>query len=85
MDYRVHFLKIDITVEDNLLDHADNLGIVSQVILNTKDNPLYFHCKNIREVEQAYERHHNHPTNDDAVLWPKQKVKVLKVETLTAR
>jgi hypothetical protein len=80
MDYRVYFLKIDITVEDQLLDHPDNLGMVSQTCVSTKDNQPYSHCRNIREVEQAYERHHNFPTNDDAVLWPKHKVKVLKVE-----
>jgi len=85
MDYRVYFLKIDITVEDQLLDHPDNLRMVSQTSVSTKDNQLYSHCRNIREVEQAFERHHNFPTNDDAVLWPKQKVKVLKVEPWASR
>lgn len=80
MDYIVHYLNIDITVEDNLLDHPDNLCGVSVATVDTKNNPVYWHCKNIREIEQAYERHHNFPTNDDAVLWPKHKVKVLKVE-----
>jgi hypothetical protein len=85
MDYRVYFLKVDITVEDQLLDHPDNLGMVSQTSVSTKDNQPYTHCRNIREVEQAFERHHNFPTNDDAVLWPKQKVKVLKVEPWATR
>lgn len=84
MDYDVHYMSIDITVEDRLLDHPDNLCGVSVATVNTKSNPLYWHCKNIREIEQAYERHHNFPTNDDAVLWPKQKVKVLKVEPALA-
>ncbi|MBD8617267.1 hypothetical protein IFT69_26560 [Pseudomonas putida] len=84
MKYDLQYLSIDITVEDALLDHPDNLCGVMSVRLDAKTNPLYWHCKNIREIEQAFERHHNHPTNDDAVLWPKQKVKVLKVVPQTA-
>jgi hypothetical protein len=84
MNYTVHYLNIDITVEDSLLDHTDNLCGVSVATVDTKNNPLYWHCKNISEIEQAYERHDNFPTNDDAVLWPKHKVKVLKVEARTS-
>lgn len=85
MDYRVYYLSIDTTVENSLLDHPDNVCGLMEATVDTTSNQLYRHCQSIREVEQAYERYHNFPTNDDVVLWPKMKVKVLKVEPLPAR
>lgn len=80
MRYDIFFTLVDTTVDAYSMAHPDNFCGIDSAFVDTEDHPLYAHCRNIREVEVAFERYRNFPTSDDVVQWPTMKVKVLRVD-----
>ncbi|PWE38776.1 hypothetical protein C9I49_27430 [Pseudomonas prosekii] len=80
MKYEIWFVIIDTTVNAESLNDRQNLGVLQMETVNTSDNPLYKHCRNIRELEVAFERYRNFPTSDDVVQSPHAKFKVLRID-----
>lgn len=82
MKYDIFYTLIDTTVDGYLLAKPENLCGIETTWIDTKKMPLYRHCRNIREIEVAFERYRNFPTSDDVIHWPTMKVKVLRVDQM---
>jgi len=80
MRYDIFYTLVDTTVDAYSMADPENLCGIQSNFIDTEDHPLYSHCRNIREVEVAYERYRNFPTSDEDVQFPTMKVKVLRVD-----
>lgn len=82
MKYDIFYTLIDTTVDGYSLASPENLCGIEKTSIDTEKHPMYGHCRNIREIEVAFERYRNFPTSDEVIHWPTMKVKVLRVDQM---
>lgn len=83
MKFLISYISFDTTISDALLGDSSTMSNICHEIVSTIA-PEYSVCDSIRDVEAAFERMRNYADNDDQLSSPETKIKVLKVEHLSA-
>lgn len=79
MEFRVVAVTVDVTAE------PCRFGEIRTEMVNTRDpDGPYTGCSTIQDIEFAYERYWNYPTDPDVLRDPSAKIKVLAVSPVFA-
>lgn len=83
MKFLISYVSFDTTVSNRLLGDISTLSVLRQDVISTM-SPVYGDCNSIRYIESAFEGSHNYKDSNDQLSFPQAKIKVLKIEHISA-
>lgn len=79
MKFLISFIRIDMTIPDDLWANGSALSSVCHEYVTT-DTSDFQDCSNLHEIEAAFEAKKNYAEDGESLLCAQAKVKVLRIE-----